>query len=86
MACEGLCSLLRCVAGVVERIVGVLVLARSAWFVHAVMDGDPCRIGAGPRGCSGEEEFGRVVGVQRYCGVGVGAVESWGYPCVGLKW
>ena len=29
-ACEGLCSVLRCVAGVVERVVGVLVLARSA--------------------------------------------------------
>ena len=48
-ACEGLCPVLRCVAGVVERIVGVLVLARSAWFVHAVTDGNPCRVGAGAR-------------------------------------
>ena len=78
--------MLRCVAGVVERIVGVLVLARSAWFVHAVTDGDPCRVKAGPGGCSGEEPFGRVVGVPRYRGVGVGALEPWGYPCVGLWW
>ena len=55
--------MLRCVAGVVERIVGVLVLARSAWFVHSVTDGDPCRVGAGPGGCSSEEPFGRVVRV-----------------------
>ena len=77
---------LRCVAGVVERIVGVLVLACSAWFVHAVTDGDPCRVGAGPCGCSGEEPFGRVVGVPCCRGVSVGAVEPWGYPCVGLWW
>ena len=69
--------MLRCVAGVVERIVGVLVLARSAWLVHAVTDGDPCRVGAGPCGCSGEEPFGRVFGVPRYCWVSVGAVEPW---------
>ena len=74
--------MLRCVAGVVERIVRVLVLARSARLVHAVTDGDPCRVGAGPRGCSGEEPF--VVGVPCYRGVSVGAVEPWGYPCVGL--
>ena len=67
--------MLWCVAGVVERIVGVLVLACSAWFVHAVTDGDSCRVGAGPGGCSGEEPFGRVAGVPRYPGVGVGAVE-----------
>ena len=48
-ACEDLCSVLRCVAGVVERMVGVLVLARSAWFTHAVTDGDPCRVGGGGR-------------------------------------
>ena len=86
MACEGLCSVLRCVAGVVERKVGVLVLALSAWFVHAVTDGDPCLVGAGPGRCSCEEPFGRVVGVPRYLGVGVRAVEPWGYPCVGLWW
>ena len=74
------------VARVVEQIVGVLLLARSAWFVHAVTDGDPCRVGAGPGGCSGEEPFGRLVGVPRYRGVGVGAVEPWGYPGVGLWW
>ena len=84
VACEGLCSVLRCVAGVVERIVGVLVLACSAWLVHAVTDGDPCRVGAGPGGCSGEELFGRVVRVPRYRGVRVGALEPWGYPCIGL--
>ena len=78
--------MLRCVAGVVERIVGVLVLACSAWFLHAVTDGDPCRVEAGPGGCSGEEPFRRVVGVPLYRGVGVGAVEPWGYPCVGLWW
>ena len=76
----------RCVAGVVERIVVVLVLASSAWFVHAVTDGDPCWVGAGPGGCGGEGPFGRVVGVPRYRGVGVSAVEPWGYPCVGLWW
>ena len=76
----------RCVAGVVELIVGVLVLARSAWFVHAVTDGDPCRVWAGPRGCCGEEPLGCVVGVPRYRGVRVGAVEPWGLPCVGLWW
>ena len=78
--------MLRCVAGVVERIVGVLMLARSAWFVYAVTDGDPCRVGAEPGGCSGEEPFRRVVGVLRYRRVGVRAVEPWGYQCVGLWW
>ena len=78
--------MLRCVAGVVEWIVGVLVFARSAWLVHAVTDGDPCRVGAGACGCSGEEPFGCVVGVPCYRGVSVGAVEPWGYPCVGLWW
>ena len=62
--------MLRCVVGVLERIVGVLVLARSAWFVHAVTDGYRCRVGAEPGGCSGEEPFGCVVGVPRYHGVG----------------
>ena len=62
-ACEGLCSVLRCVAGLVERIVGVLLLARSAWFVHAVTNGDPCRFGAGPGGRCGEQPLGCVVGV-----------------------
>ena len=52
-ACEGSCSVLRCVAGVVERIVGVLMLACFAWFVHAVPNGDSCWVGAGPGGrCS----------------------------------
>ena len=51
---EGLCLVFLCVAGVVECIVGVLVLACSAWFVHAVTDGDPCRVGAGPGGRCGE--------------------------------
>ena len=78
--------MLRCVAGVVERMVGVLVLAGSAWFVHAVTEGDPCRVGAGPGGRSGEEPLGCVFGVPHYGGVRVGAVEPWGYPCVGLWW
>ena len=43
VACEGLCLVLGCVAGVVERIVGVLVLARSAWFVHASLRRGPER-------------------------------------------
>ena len=86
MACEGLCSVLRRVAGVVERIAGVLVLARSARFVHAVANGDPCRVGTGPGERSGEEPFGCVVWVPRYRGVCVGAVEPWGYPCLGLWW
>ena len=42
--------MLQCVAGVVEQIVGVLVLARSAWFVHAVTDGHPCRVRGGQEG------------------------------------
>ena len=50
VACEGLCSVLRCVAGVVEGIIGVLVLARSALFVHAVTDGGPCGSGRGQVG------------------------------------
>ena len=86
VACEGLLSVLRCVAEVVGRIVGVVVLARSAWFVHAVTDGDPCRVGAGPGWRSGEEPLVFVVGVPRHHGVRVGAVEPWGYPCVGLWW
>ena len=53
-ACERLCSVFRCVAGVVERILGVFVLARSAWFIHAVADGDSCGVGAGPGGRCGE--------------------------------
>ena len=51
---EGLCSVFRCVAGVVEWIVGVLVLARSAWFVNAVTDGDSCRVWEGPGRRCGE--------------------------------
>ena len=69
MACDGLCSVLRCVAGVVERIVGVLVLACSAWLVHAVTDGDPCRVGAGPCGCSAEEPFGPWSGFHATVGL-----------------
>ena len=46
-AFEGFCPVIWCVAGVVERIVEVLVLACSAWFVHAVMDCDSCWVGAG---------------------------------------
>ena len=78
--------MLRCVTGVVERIVEVLVLARSAWFVHAVTNGDPRCFRAAPGGRSGEEPLGCVVGVPRYRGVCAGAVEPWGYPCVGLWW
>ena len=85
-AFEGLCSVLRCVAGVVERIVGVLVLARSACFVHAVTDGNPCRVGAGPGGRCGEQPLRCVVGVPRNPGVRVVAVEPWGYPRVGMSW
>ena len=85
-ACEGLCSVLRCVAGVVERVVAVLMLARSAWFVHAVTDGDSCQVAAGPGGRYGEEPLGWVVGVPLHCGVCFGAVEPWGYPCIGLWW
>ena len=58
--------MLRCVTRVVERIVKVLVLACPAWFVHAVTDGDPCRVGMGPGGRSGEESLGCVVRVPRY--------------------
>ena len=72
--------MLRCVAGVVERIVGVLVLASSTWLVHAVKDGDPCRVGAGPCGCSGEEPLAHAVCGASMCpwdmGRGVGA--RWG--------
>ena len=84
--CEGLCSVLRCVEGVVQRVVGVLVLARSAWFLHAVTDGDSCRVGAGPGGRCDEQPLGCVVGVPRQRGVGFGAVAPWDYPCVGLWW
>ena len=79
-ACEGLCPVRRCVAGVVERIVGALVLARSAWFVHAVTDGSPCPVGAGPGGHCGEQPLGCVVGVLRHRGVRVGAVKIMGLP------
>ena len=85
-ACEGLCSVFQYVAGVVERIVGVFVLARSAWFVHAVTDGDSCWVGAGPGGRCGEQPSGCVVGVPHHRGVRVSALEPWGYPCVGLWW
>ena len=53
-ACEGSSLVFRCVAGVVEWIVGVLVLRPSAWFLHAVTDGDSCRVGAGPAGPRGD--------------------------------
>ena len=86
VACEGLSSVFRCVAGVVEGIVGVLLLACSAWFVYAETDGDPCRVGAGPGGRCGEEPLGCVVGDPRYRGVRVGALEPWGYPCIALSW
>ena len=85
-AFEGLCSVLRCVAGVVEWIVGMLVLARSAWFVHAVTDGDPTWVGAGPGVRCGEQPLGCVAGVPRHRCVCAGVVEPWGYPCVGLWW
>ena len=84
VAFEGLCSVFRCVAGVVERIVGVLVLARSAWFVHAVTRGYSCWVGAGPGGRCGEQPLGFVVGVPRHRGICIGTVEPWGYTCVGL--
>ena len=51
---EGSCSVFQCVARVVEWIVGVLALARSAWFVHAVAGGNSCRVGAWPGGRCGE--------------------------------
>ena len=85
-ACEGLYSVFRCVAGVEEQIVGVLVLARSAWFVHTVTDCDSCRVMAGRGGPCGEQPSRCVVGVARHHGVRVGAVEPWGYPFVGLWW
>ena len=85
-AFEACCSVFPCVAGVVERIVGVLVLACSVWFVHAVTDRDSCWVGAGPGGRFGEQPLGFVVGVPRHRGVHIGAVEPWGYPCVGLWW
>ena len=66
--------------------VGVLVIARCAWFVHAVTDCDSCRVGTGPGGRCGEWQLGYVVRVSRHHGVGIGAVEPWGHPCVGLLW
>ena len=61
--------MLRCVAGVVERIVGVLVLARSAWLVHAVTDGDPCRVGAGPVGVVVKSHLGACSGFHATVGL-----------------
>ena len=81
---EGLCSVFRCVAAVVEWIVGVLLLACSAWFVHAVTDGNSCRVGAGPGWRCGKWPLGFVVRVPRHRGVRIGAVEPWGHPCVCL--
>ena len=85
-ACEGLSSVFRCVAGVVEPILRVLLLACSASLVHAVTDGDSCWVGAAPGGRCGEEPLGFVVGVPHHRRVRVGAVEPWGYPCVRLWW
>ena len=85
-ACEGLCSAFWCVAGVGKRIVGVLVLARSAWFVHAVTEGESCWFGAGPGGRCGEQPLGFVVVITHHCGIRIGAVEPLGQSCVGLWW
>ena len=57
-ACEGLCLVFWCVTGVVERIVGVLLLARSALFVHAITDGDSCCVETGPGGRCGQQPLG----------------------------
>ena len=76
-ACEGLCSVFRCVAGVLEQIVGL---------VHAVTDGNSCWVGAGPGGRCGEKPVRFVVGVPRHCGARIGALQTWGHPCVGLWW
>ena len=84
-ACEGWYSVFWCVAGVVERLVGVLVLAFSAWFVHAVTDGDSWWVGARQGGRCVEQPLGFVFGVPRHRWVFIGAVEPWGYPCVGLS-
>ena len=60
---EGLRLVLCRVASLVQWIVGVFVFARFAWFVHAVADGDPSGVGAGPRRCRGEQPLGvRVLG------------------------
>ena len=61
--------MLRCVAAVVERIVGVLVLARSAWFLHAVTDGDPCRVGAGQVGVVVKNHLGAWSGLHATVGL-----------------
>ena len=47
-AYEDLCLVFRCVAGVVERIVGLFVLAHCAWFVDPATDCDSCLVWAGP--------------------------------------
>ena len=67
-ACEALCLVLRCVAGLVERIVGVLVFARSAWFVHAVTDGNPCRSGRGQVGVAVNSHWGVWTGFHATVG------------------
>ena len=77
--------MLRCVAGVVEWIVGVLVLARSAWLVHAVTDGDPCRVGAGACGVVVKSHLGAWSGFHATVGL-VSVRWNMGYPCVGLWW
>ena len=61
--------MLRCVAGVVEQIVGVLVLARSAWLIHAVTDGDPCRVRAGHVGVVVKRHLGAWSGFHATVGL-----------------
>ena len=55
--------------GVVERIVGVLVLARSPWFVHAVTDGDPCRVRRGQVGVVVKSDLGARSGFHTTVGL-----------------
>ena len=78
--------MLWCVAGVVEQIVGVLALARSAWLVHAVTDRDSRGVGVEPGGRYVDWPFWFVVRVPRHCGVCIGVVGPWGHPCLGLWW
>ena len=61
--------MLRCVAGVVEWIVGVLVFARSAWLVHAVTDGDPCGSGRGHVGVVVKSHLGAWSGFHATVGL-----------------
>ena len=61
--------MLRCVAGVAERIVGVLVLAFSAWLGHAVMDGTPAGSGRGHVGVVVKSHLGAWSGFHATVGL-----------------